>query len=307
MFLTTSDGTYDDVIDSHYSYDSNVPNHRQVEIGDVAVIRLNHYLAGWAIISNIHETPDQEKILHRCPACRGTAIEARKKRLPVWKCRSTSCKFEFDSPLVETTLVTTYTAYYSDTWNESNSAMSYNSAVGFVENQRTQLAIRSLDVTRIGSLLSVMSKRTVDLPQELNLAEASIIAGGFDTVVARRRRGQREYRFALLERFGEKCAILGEQPPQVLEAAHIRSFATSGTHDREGGLLLRRDLHTLFDDHLLTIHPKKLTVVVAPDLGRYSSYSSLQGRKLALPEHLAPRAEYLEEHFEAAHSLFKAS
>ena len=307
MFLTTSDGTYDDVIDSHYSYDSNVPNHKQVAEGDIVVVRLNGYIAGWSIISAIVQTPNQEKTLQRCPSCSGTSIEPRKTKLPIYKCRSQRCKFEFDVPRVTTEIVTAYTAFYGATWNEANAARTYKSVTNFVENPNEQLAIRSLRLDRVERLLAVISRRSISLPEETRLAESAIIIGGFDNVIARRRRGQREYRFALLERYGESCAILGPQPPQVLEAAHIRSFSKTGAHDREGGLLLRRDLHTLFDDHLLTVHPERLTVEVAPDLQRYETYSSLQNRELVLPEHLAPKAEYLEEHFEVFQTLRKAS
>lgn len=49
------------------------------------------------------------------------------------------------------------------------------------------------------------------------------------------------------------------------------------------GLLLRSDLHTLFDLKLITIDPEKFEVIVDPRL-RQSSYGQLHGKPLQLPE-----------------------
>jgi putative restriction endonuclease len=53
--------------------------------------------------------------------------------------------------------------------------------------------------------------------------------------------------------YQRRCAVTGERTLPVLEAAHIRPFAEHGPHHVENGLLLRSDLHTLFDRGYLTV------------------------------------------------------
>jgi putative restriction endonuclease len=53
--------------------------------------------------------------------------------------------------------------------------------------------------------------------------------------------------------YNRKCAISGEKTLPVLEAAHINSFSESGPHFISNALLLRSDLHKLFDSGYLTI------------------------------------------------------
>jgi len=79
-----------------------------------------------------------------------------------------------------------------------------------------------------------------------------------------------------------------ERTLPVLEAAHIRPFAAGGEHALSNGLLLRSDLHTLFDLGYLTVDPKDKKVIVSDRIkaefenGR--EYYKLRGEKLVLPE-----------------------
>lgn len=52
-----------------------------------------------------------------------------------------------------------------------------------------------------------------------------------------------------------RCAATGERTLPVLEAAHVRPYAEGGRHELSNGILLRSDLHTLFDSGYLTITP----------------------------------------------------
>ncbi|MDJ0391079.1 HNH endonuclease [Roseomonas sp. E05] len=97
------------------------------------------------------------------------------------------------------------------------------------------------------------------------------------------RRGQPAFRNALLEAYGGRCAITGCAVEDVLEAAHITPYLGAHTNYVWNGLLLRTDLHTLFDCGLLSIEPKRRTVVVADAL-RASSYGKLAGKLLRIPK-----------------------
>jgi hypothetical protein len=93
------------------------------------------------------------------------------------------------------------------------------------------------------------------------------------------RRGQVRFRQNLLELYGRRCAISGWGPESVLEAAHILLHAHTGLNRSENGILLRSDLHSLFDDGLLRIDPATFTVVLHPSLAN-TPYWSLNGAPL---------------------------
>jgi hypothetical protein len=96
------------------------------------------------------------------------------------------------------------------------------------------------------------------------------------------RRGQTAFRAALMKAYGGRCAISGCSVPDVLEAAHIHPFRGPETNKVANGLLLRADLHTLFDCGLIAIDEMRFTVLVGPAL-RNSEYGKLRGVRLRKP------------------------
>lgn len=102
----------------------------------------------------------------------------------------------------------------------------------------------------------------------------------------RLRRGQPAFRTALLEAYGRRCVITGCAAVDVLEAAHITPYFGSLTNHVSNGLLLRTDLHTLFDCGLLAVEPNSRTVVIADAL-KASSYANIAGKVLRPPKDAA--------------------
>lgn len=98
-----------------------------------------------------------------------------------------------------------------------------------------------------------------------------------------RRQGQPAFRKALMAAYGGRCAITGCDAPEALEAAHIVPYMGEATNTVQNGLLLRADLHTLFDRGLMGVDPKLLTVVITHGL-RGTCYEELEGKDLELPE-----------------------
>lgn len=115
------------------------------------------------------------------------------------------------------------------------------------------------------------------------------------------RRGQKTFRDALRTAYNDRCAITGCSILHVLEAAHIYPYRGPDTNKVTNGLLLRADVHTLFDCHLLTIDSATMTVLVAPHL-RDSEYGEFHGRRLRVPERPAqqPSTEALDEQRKAS-------
>jgi hypothetical protein len=118
------------------------------------------------------------------------------------------------------------------------------------------------------------------------------------------RRGQGKFRESLLKAYQGKCAVSGCDAESALEAAHLISYLGKQTNHVQNGILLRADIHTLFDLDLIGIDPRTLKLCLAPPLTD-TSYSELEGCELALPliSGVAPSPEALKERWKR----FKAS
>lgn len=98
-----------------------------------------------------------------------------------------------------------------------------------------------------------------------------------------RRRGGAAFRKSVLSAYANKCCISGCKLLDVLEAAHIRPYAGASTNAIANSLLLRSDLHTLFDLLRLTIEPSTLKIRVHPDLLVHSEYAAFNGKTVTPP------------------------
>ncbi|HEX6055248.1 MAG TPA: HNH endonuclease, partial [Intrasporangium sp.] len=119
----------------------------------------------------------------------------------------------------------------------------------------------------------------------------------FDHRAIARRYGQPAFRRELLSAYQNRCAVTGSTTVDVLEAAHISPYRGEHTNVVQNGLLLRSDVHTLFDLGKLTVLPS-LTVAVHPDL-REGEYKAVHGQELAVtPSDLTslPDPELLKKH-----------
>lgn len=121
------------------------------------------------------------------------------------------------------------------------------------------------------------------------------------------RQGDAEFHHRLLEAYGGICAITGTNVAEALQIAPINPTAVAGLNDFSNALLLRADIHNLFDARLLSIEPIALTVVVAPRL-ESTSYAELQGRKVVQPERVAwrPSRQAIDAHYRQFMRLWHA-
>jgi len=110
------------------------------------------------------------------------------------------------------------------------------------------------------------------------------------------RRGQPAFRRALLAKYHGTCIVTGCTVESVLEAAHIAAYQGEASNHPHNGLLLRADIHTLFDLGLLAVDEGSLEVILDPSLMN-SDYSSLNGQpiRVANPD-AAPSREALRLH-----------
>ena len=105
------------------------------------------------------------------------------------------------------------------------------------------------------------------------------------------RRGQPQFRAALMNAYDGRCAISGCPVEQALEAAHIVGYRGARTNHVTNGLLLRADLHTLFDAGLMTIDSTSLSVIVGAELAGTEYDSRFAGRRIRVPRAAALRPD----------------
>ena len=92
------------------------------------------------------------------------------------------------------------------------------------------------------------------------------------------RRGQAQLRRNLKVIYKNSCAVTGTNEESVLEACHIKAHAETGDNSLENGLLLRSDIHILFDDRLITIDDDCMTIRLCP-LVTCPDYTTLNNQK----------------------------
>lgn len=123
-------------------------------------------------------------------------------------------------------------------------------------------------------------------------------------LMIRPRLGQGSFRVLMTDAYQRRCALTGERTLPVLEAAHIRPYARQGPHQIQNGLLLRSDLHILFDQGYFTITPDHHVLVsksIREEFQNGRDYYALDGSSVkVLPEleRDRPTSEFLKWHNE---------
>ena len=100
------------------------------------------------------------------------------------------------------------------------------------------------------------------------------------------RLGQGTFRVAVTDAYDRRCAITGERTLPVLQAAHIHPYADGGPHRVPNGLLLRSDLHTLFDRGYVTVTPQHVIEVsgrIREEFDNGRDYYQHHGKSIRLP------------------------
>jgi putative restriction endonuclease len=119
------------------------------------------------------------------------------------------------------------------------------------------------------------------------------------------RLGQRAFQGVVLSAYGYRCAITGDKIRPVLQAAHIRPLPNGGEHRLDNGLLLRSDVHTLYDRGYLGVDPGHRLVVsprLRAEFGNGEEFYALASsrKQIRVPDRSSdrPNREFLEWHLE---------
>lgn len=114
---------------------------------------------------------------------------------------------------------------------------------------------------------------------------ADVARFGTPTLI-RPRLGQATFRIVVTDAYSRRCAITRERTLPALEAAHIRPYSQGGSHDPKNGILLRRDIHALFDAGYVTITPSNKFEVsrkIKEEFENGKHYYALHGQELEPP------------------------
>jgi putative restriction endonuclease len=122
-----------------------------------------------------------------------------------------------------------------------------------------------------------------------------------DPVLVKPRLGQGTFRMAVVDAYGRACAVSAEHSLPVLDAAHIKPYRDGGQHAIKNGLLLRTDIHRLFDKGYVTVTPDHRFRVSRRLKDEYSngrSYYGFDDKPVQLPSRpdMSPDKELLEWH-----------
>ncbi len=112
----------------------------------------------------------------------------------------------------------------------------------------------------------------------------------------RERRGQQQFRDALRRRYGDCCLVTGCEVLSVLEAAHISPYCGEDDNHAANGLLLRADVHTLFDLDLIGIEPDGLRIEIHPAIAK--EYGAFAGGILRCRSRQRPAQKALSLRYE---------
>ena len=113
-----------------------------------------------------------------------------------------------------------------------------------------------------------------------------------------RRQGQGEFRRNLLKVYDNKCAITNSTIPETLEAAHIIPYKGSSTNHIQNGILLRADIHTLFDLNLFRIDENY--IIYVDKSIEDNEYRNFDSKYIRLPagEEFYPSRDALKKRFD---------
>ena len=146
-------------------------------------------------------------------------------------------------------------------------------------------------------LWDAITAARVQVAQVEHVAASELQQKGFGAPqLIKPRLGQGAFRVMVTDAYERRCVVTGERTLPVLEAAHIKPYHLVGRHELSNGLLLRSDLHTLFDLGYVTVSPPDLRLVVSrrihEEFENGRDYYALDGRPLRMPQaHFPPPSD----------------
>jgi hypothetical protein len=282
---------YPDVLGETYVWKADLPNGKNVSTGDVIAIWDSERLLGVSRIEGEISSFDASRTRYRCRACNRADVRPRKNKIPRFACQQ--CSEQFEIPVIEEVQTTYRVANYAPGWVPISKFIGALECRSLAVTFGSQHSIRPIVMGKLEQLLDGLDEKTV-IPFIRRNPE---IYGGHILRTVRTRLGQDNFRKKQLKKFGSNCAVTGNCPDSVLDAAHLYSYSEVGVHHDNGGLLLRKDIHRLFDKGDICIHPETGTIDIDGLVRKYPSYEKLHGQPIQVDLSEETR-DWLQIHWE---------
>jgi putative restriction endonuclease len=158
---------------------------------------------------------------------------------------------------------------------------------------------------RVASYFDALFQRVLGGTVEVDFSEPWHRPGPVygDPRLAPMRLGQHAFQAVVLDAYARRCAITGEKIQPVLQAAHIKPLPNGGEHRLDNGMLLRSDVHTLYDRGYLGVDPKHRLMVsrrLRDEFNNGELFYTLSGQRISVPSKRTdqPSREFLEWHLD---------
>ncbi|MGK3193908.1 HNH endonuclease [Enterobacter soli] len=283
-----NDGYHDDS-SVFYRYNNSVPNYKNVKKGDIVIIRDREKVLGISIVEKL-ESRSATKTIFKCPyeGCNAKKIRPRETIKPKWRCDN---GHEFAEQKIVLEAATEFIANYGSSFQTLDN-VSLLQLKSESPRYNIQLSIQEVNIQwaqeLLGTQTSTISPLTAgeadnDTPNLLEDDQRKIV----DRQI-KQRRGQKTFRDKLLKS-NPVCAVTGCELVDILEAAHIDAYRNDSHNDISNGLLLRTDIHTLFDLELFAINPMTHQLHFS-DAALSNGYKELENKKIFIKHLLSKQA-----------------
>lgn len=263
---------YGDVLGESYVWKADLPNARRIAIGDAIVLWDNEVLLGVSWIDEIEEFTALRST-YTCPSCSKADVRTRITVLPRYRCGD--CGATFNEAVMINTEAQYFRANYAAGWTPAVKSIGRADCKSMSVHPASQLSLQDIDMGRFRVLVDNLGTHAA-ATRRRDLARQN----GHRLSTVRTRVGQGAFRDRILRHYGAVCAVTGPAPQPVLEAAHLYRYSEVGEHHSDGGLMLRRDVHKLFDLGLITVEPTHTTIDIHADLTIHPTYGDLHGKSL---------------------------
>lgn len=283
--------SYKDQVGESYNYDSKVANSKQIKANDYAIIIDKNRILGLAKIQNIILTSGT-KFIRKCPECGSTTIDTRKTLKPTYRCNKGHSFNVPDSKEIDVKLYSAiYNNNYLDLYNSNNVSL-MDLRPYYTNGYNQNMSMQLLDYNAIELFQEADDFFKTDINIQANLLadaaneylENTYTNNNIDERASinrqiKERRGQKKFREDLRKRYDSRCMITECTILDILEAAHIAPYRGPNDNNPSNGLLLRADIHTLFDLNLIGIEPDTFIIHLSDKI-KLSEYQYLQNKVL---------------------------
>lgn len=280
---------YNDDSSVFYHYNNSVPNHKNVKEGDIVIIRNRENILGISIIEKL-ESHSTTKAVFKCPheGCNAKKIRPRETVKPKWRCNN---GHEFDERKIVLEPATEFKASYGSFFKKLKD-VSLLQLKSESPRYNIQLSIQEVNIQWAKGLLGTQASSIIPLTAgEADDDSPELLEGDQRKIVDRQikqRRGQKKFRDMLLNS-NPVCAVTGCELVDILEAAHIDAYRNDSHNDISNGLLLRSDIHTLFDLNLFAIHPETNKIHFSKS-SKENGYKQFNGKLLNVKHKISNKA-----------------